>query len=68
MAEITVRRTVHNCFNCYKNNPVVSSQIMADLPKERVTRNFAFHVTGIDYSGFFLVKLKKQRKGVLNKI
>lgn len=52
---------------CFKNNPVISSQITADLPREHVTPNFAFHVTGIDYCSTFCVKFKNQRKGV-NKI
>lgn len=32
------RRIVHNCIICFKSKPVISNQIMGDLPSERGTK------------------------------
>ncbi len=62
------RKIVHNCIVCFKNKPKILEQIMASLPKERVTINPPFTNSGIDLCGPFLIKYKHQRKGVFNKI
>ncbi|GFU51376.1 integrase catalytic domain-containing protein [Trichonephila clavipes] len=40
------RKVVHNCVNCCKANPTCTDQIMADLPKDRVIKNYPFNVSG----------------------
>jgi len=62
------RKVVHNCTICFKNKPILTSQIMGNLPKERVTPTFPFNNCGVDFCGPFYIKFKNQRKGVLNKI
>nr|XP_042897354.1 uncharacterized protein LOC122269252 [Parasteatoda tepidariorum] len=62
------RKIVHSCITCFKNKPVMSNQIMADLPKERTRPNYPFNITGIDFCGPFSIKFKNQRKGVTNKV
>ncbi|XP_071042909.1 uncharacterized protein [Parasteatoda tepidariorum] len=62
------RTIVHSCITCFKNKPVMSNQIMADLPKERTRPNYPFNITGIDFCGPFSIKFKNQRKGVTNKV
>ncbi|GFW52081.1 integrase catalytic domain-containing protein [Trichonephila clavipes] len=62
------RKVVHNCVNCCKANPTCTDQIMADLPKDRVIKNYPFNVSGVDFCGLFYIKYKGQRKGVYNKI
>ncbi|XP_054719569.1 uncharacterized protein LOC129229310 isoform X2 [Uloborus diversus] len=62
------RKIVRNCVICFKNRPVTVSQIMAELPKDRVNPSYPFFVTGIDFCGPFFIKFKNQRKGVLNKV
>ncbi|GFT68058.1 integrase catalytic domain-containing protein [Trichonephila clavipes] len=62
------RRIIHECVNCFKNNPITMNQIMANLPRDRVTPNYPFNVTGVDFAGPFFIKFKNQRKGALNKI
>lgn len=47
------RRTGHKYINCFKNKPVVSCQLMTDLPRQRVIPNLAFCVLGLDYCGPF---------------
>ncbi|GBM19986.1 hypothetical protein AVEN_77910-1 [Araneus ventricosus] len=41
---------------------------MGALPKERVTVNFPFNCTGVDFTGPFSIKYNNQRKGVCQKI
>ncbi|GFW15883.1 integrase catalytic domain-containing protein [Trichonephila clavipes] len=62
------RKVVHNCVICCKANPTCTDQIMADLPKDRVIKNYPFNVSGVDFCGPFYIKYKGQRKGVYNKI
>ncbi|GFV36985.1 integrase catalytic domain-containing protein [Trichonephila clavipes] len=62
------RKVVHNCVICCKANPTCTDQIMADLPKDRVIKNYPFNVSGVDFCVPFYIKYKGQRKGVYNKI
>nr|XP_039257584.1 uncharacterized protein LOC120334188 [Styela clava] len=52
-----VKSVIRKCMFCRRRSSPVSKQIMADLPKERVTpgeRPFTY--VGVDYFGHFLVK------------
>ncbi|GFT34191.1 integrase catalytic domain-containing protein [Trichonephila clavipes] len=62
------RKTVHQCVICFKSRPILSSQIMGNLPSERVNISSPFTISGLDLCGPFLVKYKNQRKGTLNKV
>ncbi|GFS73635.1 integrase catalytic domain-containing protein [Trichonephila clavipes] len=62
------RKTVHQCVTCFKSRPILSSQIMDNLPSERVNISSPFTIAGLDLCGPFLVKYKNQRKGTLNKV
>ncbi|GBM87286.1 hypothetical protein AVEN_22008-1, partial [Araneus ventricosus] len=62
------REIVHKCVTCFKAKPVVCEQLMGALPKERITANFPFNCTGVDFTGPFSIKYKNQRKGVCQKI
>ncbi|GFU00880.1 integrase catalytic domain-containing protein [Trichonephila clavipes] len=62
------RKTVHTCVVCFKCKPIPSSQIMGNLPYERVNMASPFSITGLDLGGPYFVTYKPQRKGVLNKI
>ncbi|GFY12677.1 integrase catalytic domain-containing protein [Trichonephila clavipes] len=39
------RKVVHNCVICCKANPTCTDQIMSDLPKDRVIKNYPFNVS-----------------------
>ncbi|GFU32829.1 integrase catalytic domain-containing protein [Trichonephila clavipes] len=41
------RKVVLNCVNCCKANPTCTDQIMADLPKDRVIKNYPFNVSAV---------------------
>ncbi|GFX01760.1 integrase catalytic domain-containing protein [Trichonephila clavipes] len=62
------RKTVHQYVTCFKSKPILSSQIMGNLPSERVNISSPFTIAGLDLCGPFLVKYKYQRKGTLNKV
>ncbi|GFS69118.1 integrase catalytic domain-containing protein [Trichonephila clavipes] len=62
------RKTVYTCVVCFKCKPIPSSQIMGNLPYERVNMAPPFSITGLDLGGPYFVTYKHQRKGVLNKI
>ncbi|GBM67992.1 hypothetical protein AVEN_218847-1 [Araneus ventricosus] len=62
------RIIVHECLKCYKAKPKLEEQIMASLPRERVTVSSPFSNTGIDLCGPFYIKYKNQRKGIFNKV
>lgn len=62
------RKTVHLCVTCFKCKPILSAQIMSNLPSDRINESYAFNCTGLDLCGPFHVTYKNQRKGVLNKI
>ncbi|GFW17215.1 integrase catalytic domain-containing protein [Trichonephila clavipes] len=61
-------KTIHQCLTCFKSRPILSSQIMGNLPSERVNISSPFTIAGLDLCGPFLVKYKNQRKGTLNKV
>ncbi|XP_035215473.1 uncharacterized protein LOC118189046 [Stegodyphus dumicola] len=45
------RKTVHECLICFRHKPIISDQLMADLPPESVNPNLTFDNTGIDFAG-----------------
>ncbi|GFV74873.1 integrase catalytic domain-containing protein [Trichonephila clavipes] len=61
-------KVVHECVECFRNKPVVVTQIMGDLPAERVTSSSTFLNVGIDLCGPFEIKYMGQRKGTFQKI
>lgn len=55
------KKVVHDCITCFKAKPFSQNPLMADLPKYRTEPSFPFLVTGVDYSGPFLLKDRKGR-------
>ncbi|GFU66959.1 integrase catalytic domain-containing protein [Trichonephila clavipes] len=62
------RKTAHTCVVRFKCKRISSSQIMGNLPYERVNKAPPFSITGLDLGSPYFVTYKHQRKGVLNKI
>ena len=56
------RKTVRNCIPCFRYKPKFASQIMADLPKDRVTGYQPFYITGVDLCGPIYTTLKIRGK------
>jgi hypothetical protein len=62
------RKVVHDCVICFKANPICSTQIMGNLPPERVRPSPPFSNVGVDFCGPFNIQYKNQRKGILQKM
>lgn len=46
---------IRNCVTCARWNSKPVTQLMGELPYERVTRSYPFQNTGVDYAGPFHV-------------
>lgn len=57
----TVKKELRQCIRCHRFKPSRNVQLMADLPKERVTPSRPFTNTGVDYTGHVDVKINKGR-------
>ncbi|GFV34687.1 integrase catalytic domain-containing protein [Trichonephila clavipes] len=62
------RKVVHECLVCFKNRPLVTSQLMGNLPCDRVVPDYPFNCSGVDFCGPFMIRYKNQRKGIVHKI
>ena len=62
------RKVVHQCVQCFKHRPVITEQLMGNLPSERVTIESPFSKCGLDFCGPFLVRSKNQRRGPFQKM
>ena len=67
-AKNIAKHCVRSCIICFRARPRISQQIMGDLPIERVKPARAFHTTGIDFCGPFLMKNKSQRNSSAHKV
>ncbi|XP_035222006.1 uncharacterized protein LOC118194902 [Stegodyphus dumicola] len=62
------RKVVHECLTCFKMNPTAVTQLMGNLPSERISPSPPFTNTGIDLCGPFQIKYMGQKKGILQRI
>ncbi|GFX23543.1 integrase catalytic domain-containing protein [Trichonephila clavipes] len=62
------RKVVHECLVCFRSRPFVTSQLMGNLPRDRVVPDYPFNCSGVDFCGPFMIRYKNQRKGILHKI
>ena len=57
-----VNNFIKNCLKCFRFNTKPPNQLMADLPKERVTPSRPFSQCGIDFAGPFRIKRGEETK------
>ncbi|XP_026331954.1 uncharacterized protein LOC113239247 [Hyposmocoma kahamanoa] len=57
----TVKKQLRQCIKCHRFKPHRNEQLMADLPKERVTPTRPFTNTGVDFTGHVDIKINKGR-------
>lgn len=62
-----VRHLIHKCVRCFRFSGETASQMMADLPKYRVSPYRPFLITGIDFAGPFSIKVARIRKPIVTK-
>lgn len=63
----TIRGILKKCLVCFRVKPINIERLMGDLPRDRVTPNRPFYVTGVDFAGPFLIKDGKLRNRVIIK-
>ena len=61
------RSICNKCIVCRKAAARVDHQLMGQLPPSRITANFVFFHTGIDFAGPYLIKYSHTRKPVIVK-
>lgn len=64
-ARSTCKQVVHHCMPCFKHKPILLHQIMDNLPADRVNRNRAFAVTGVDFCGPFYIRPQPRAKSLV---
>lgn len=57
----TVKTELRKCVRCCRHTDTTQQQLMANLPKVRVTPSKPFHHTGVDFTGNVEIKLNKGR-------
>lgn len=55
-ARSLIRSRIFKCIKCFRCKPPQSSQLMGELPKNRITPSRPFSTSGVDYAGHFFVK------------
>ena len=60
-ARSVIRRILWKCVTCFRIRPRNLSQLMGNLPSQRVTPSRAFSFAGVDYAGPFNVKVSRNK-------
>lgn len=66
-AKRTIRRHLAKCITCYRTNPQPLQPFMSDLPSFRVNQVKPFSVVGVDFAGYFRIKLGPHRGAKIDK-
>lgn len=62
-----IRAYIHKCVLCARYAKNYEAQLMSDLPSDRINRNRAFLITGVDYAGPIDIVEQYKRKTNLRK-
>jgi len=62
-----VRKITHKCLTCFRLKASTATQLMGQLPRERVKPTRPFTNTGVDYAGPFYVKQGGKRSKTVTK-
>lgn len=62
-ARNVIKGVLRKCILCFRMKPKIHSQIMADLPQDRVNPSLPFEVCGIDYCGPLLMTQQIRKRG-----
>lgn len=62
-----IKRVIKNCITCFRFQAHPCHQIMADLPRDRISVARPFQKVGIDYGGPFFIKSSRLRKAPVTK-
>lgn len=67
-AKTTIRQVKHECLVCFRISPKFPTQIMANLPPARVSMDYPFAGTAVDYAGPMDMKTSLTRKFCIIKV
>ncbi|GFS56081.1 integrase catalytic domain-containing protein [Trichonephila clavipes] len=56
------RKVVHECLVCFKSRPLVTSQLMGNLPRDRVVPDYPLNCSGVDFCGPFMIREGRSAK------
>lgn len=62
-----VRKTVHSCVTCFRNKPKPLTQLMGQLPGDRIIATRPFFNAGIDFTGPIITLVNRGRARKTNK-
>ncbi|XP_018306186.1 uncharacterized protein, partial [Mycetomoellerius zeteki] len=58
-----IRRVLRKCIVCFRAKPITTTQLMGNLPADRITQARPFINTGVDYAGPFSIKISRNKTG-----
>ena len=67
-AKNIIKSVTRHCLTCYRVKPISINQLMAPLPKARVTMTPPFNTTALDYAGFFTMRSGTTRNAPKTKV
>ncbi|XP_066585480.1 uncharacterized protein [Prorops nasuta] len=56
-----VKKEIRSCIICQRAKPKLATQLMGDLPEDRITPSRPFSISGLDYAGPFQLRTTKGR-------
>jgi len=59
-----VRKVIHKCLTCFQLKAITATQLMGQLPQERVKPSRPFTNSGVHYAGPFYIKQGQRSKTV----
>lgn len=66
-ARCQVQKLIHRCITCYRTKKLLLTQRMAELPSFRTRQARPFTFVGIDYAGYFEVKITERKNSSTTK-
>ena len=67
-AKNVIRSVIHKCVTCFRYKAQPQSQLLGQLPKERVTMSRPFQSTGIDFAGPIYIRHGGRRSRSANSV
>lgn len=62
-----IRQVQHECVLCFRTKPVLATQLMGNLPVDRVTMSPPFTTVAVDYAGHFNLRSSLTKKSSIVK-
>ncbi|XP_067214199.1 uncharacterized protein [Linepithema humile] len=60
-ARSAIRSVLRKCVTCFRRQPISPTQLMGNLPAERITPSRPFSNVGVDYAGPYTIKISRNK-------